>query len=158
MTSTTEARVDAKDQIHKLMDSWAEAVRSKDIDAAMAPYYDGVVAFDLIEPLQYQGAATVRKRLEEWFSQFEGNIGCELQAMHIVAGGDTAFCYGLNRVSGTTVKGDEIDMWWRSTLCWQNIDGDWTITHEHSSVPFDMKTGQASMELTPEYLAEQGGS
>jgi hypothetical protein len=29
------------------------------------------------------------------------------------------------------------------------IDGRWMVTHEHVSVPFDMKSGQALMDLKP---------
>lgn len=139
------------------MDIWAEAVRAKNLDAAMAPYAEDLIAFDLIEPLQYRGSGTVRKRLEEWCAQFDGNIGFEIRDLKITAGEDVAFCHALNRVSATLTNGELIDMWWRSTICWQLTDGDWTITHEHSSVPFNMKTGEASMDLAPEYLPEQGG-
>ena len=30
------------------------------------------------------------------------------------------------------------DLWFRATLGFRKIDGEWTITHEHSSVPFYM--------------------
>jgi ketosteroid isomerase-like protein len=39
-------------------------------------------------------------------------------------------------------------MWLRSTMGLRKIDGTWTITHEHTSVPFDA-TGAADMTAQP---------
>ena len=55
----------------------------------------------------------------------------------------------LYRVSGTLASGDELGMWNRATFCFRKIDGEWRITHEHDSVPFDPETGQASTTLEP---------
>jgi ketosteroid isomerase-like protein len=40
-------------------------------------------------------------------------------------------------------------MWWRATVCYRKLDGQWMITHEHASVPFDAQSGQASLALEP---------
>jgi len=40
-------------------------------------------------------------------------------------------------------------MSWRATLCRRRIDGKWMVTHGHSSVPFDMESGKASLDLKP---------
>ena len=40
-------------------------------------------------------------------------------------------------------------MWWRSTICFRKIDGNWMITHEHNLVFFDPKGGKASLDLKP---------
>ena len=40
-------------------------------------------------------------------------------------------------------------MWWRATQGFRRIDGRWQIVHEHSSVPFDMKSGKVSFDLKP---------
>jgi ketosteroid isomerase-like protein len=40
-------------------------------------------------------------------------------------------------------------MWQRSTVCLRKIDGEWTVTHQHSSVPFDGQSGRASLDLKP---------
>jgi len=36
-------------------------------------------------------------------------------------------------------------MWWRATVCYRKMDGEWKITHEHNSVSFDVKSGKASL-------------
>ena len=65
------------------------------------------------------------------------------------AGEDAAFSHSLNHVSATTKDGRELDMFWRATMCFRNAGGRWTVTHEHSSVPFDMASGKALLDLKP---------
>ena len=60
-----------------------------------------------------------------------------------------AFGHYLYRVTGTTREGGEVDMWVRATLGLRRIDGEWRITHEHHSVPFDAETGGAALDLEP---------
>jgi ketosteroid isomerase-like protein len=40
-------------------------------------------------------------------------------------------------------------MYWRATLCLRKIDGEWLVVHTHTSVPFDMQTGEAQIDLEP---------
>jgi ketosteroid isomerase-like protein len=37
----------------------------------------------------------------------------------------------------------------RKTVCFCKIDGRWKVTHEHISLPFDMETFKASVDLKP---------
>ena len=67
----------------------------------------------------------------------------------IAAGDDVAFAYGLSHVSATKADGGSLDMWWRATLCFRRIEGEWMAVHEHNSVPFNMENGQASLDLEP---------
>ena len=40
-------------------------------------------------------------------------------------------------------------MWLRTTTCYRKVGGEWLVTHEHNSVPFDVETGKASLALQP---------
>jgi uncharacterized protein (TIGR02246 family) len=142
-TTTDEA------QIRKLIDDQAKAVRARDVDGSVSNYAAGIVSFDVVDALQKTGLDACRKRAEEWFSSFQGPIGYEIHELSITTGDDVAVCHSLNRVKGTKKAGGELDMWWRSTLCCCKIDGKWMITHEHNSVPFDPKSGKASLDLKP---------
>jgi ketosteroid isomerase-like protein len=65
-------------------------------------------------------------------------------------GRGVGFCHSLNRLSGTKTDGEEIDMWLRATVCFRKIDGKWTITHKHESVPFYMDgSNKAAVDLKP---------
>ena len=67
----------------------------------------------------------------------------------ITAGDDVAFAHYLYRVTGTMTNGTALDMWLRTSMGLRKIDGAWTITHEHTSVPFDTESGRAALDLTP---------
>jgi ketosteroid isomerase-like protein len=119
------------------------------VEALIACYAPAVEAYDLIKPLRYQGAAEVGKRVADWFASFQGVIEYEVRDLEVTAGEEAAFGYSLNHVVGTTVQGQPIDMWWRATICCAKIDRRWLISHEHSSVPFDMETLKAALDLKP---------
>jgi ketosteroid isomerase-like protein len=136
-------------KIHELITNRVRAVCAKDIDAAVAACAPDVLLFDVINPLQYCGHGTARKRAAEWFASFKGPLGYELRDLTIDAGDDTAFSRSLNRVTATKLDGTNLDMWWRSTVCYRKIEDRWVVTHEHNSVPFDATNGQAALTLKP---------
>lgn len=76
-------------------------------------------------------------------------VDLDVRDLRITAGNEVAFCHSLNHVRGMKKDGQSIDMWWRATVCFHKLDGQWTVTHEHNSVPFDMRSGKASLGLKP---------
>jgi uncharacterized protein (TIGR02246 family) len=148
MITATNPALDQK-QILSLMDLWADAVRSRNIGGRMSNYAPNVQLFDVVEPLEYFGSDAVRKRAAEWFSSFDGPLEFEMHDLRISSDGDVAFSHSLNHVTGTKTDGQKLDMWWRATLCLRKMDDQWMVTHEHNSVPFDVETGKALLDLKP---------
>jgi ketosteroid isomerase-like protein len=136
-------------EVHALFDDRLKAVRMKDVDKLMSGYAPDVLSFDVVDPLQYAGSDGIRARMEEWFSSFEGPISLENLNLTIAAGEDVAFCHSLSHVNAITTGGGHLEMWWRETVCYRRIDSKWMITHQHSSVPFNVKSGKASLDLKP---------
>ena len=149
MTTAKGKAIIDEARIRKLINDRAKAVRAKDINGSVTSYAQDIVSFDVVNPLQKIGLDACRQRAEAWFSSFEGPIGYEICDLSITTGDDVAFCHSLNHVNGTKTDGGQIDMWWRSTLCCHKIEGQWMVTHEHSSVPFDVESGKASLDLKP---------
>jgi uncharacterized protein (TIGR02246 family) len=147
MTTPDSRAVDAN-EIRALMDDRVKAVRSKDVNGAMSSIAPDILSFDVVNPLQRFGSDALT-RAEEWFSSFQGPIGYEIRDLSITASDDVAFAHGLSHVSGTKTGGGQLDMWWRTTLGFRKLDGKWLVTHEHNSVPFDVKSGKASLDLKP---------
>lgn len=142
-TATDEA------QLRALIDARVNAVRAKDIDGLMSNHAPDVMMFDVLNPLRYTGAETVRERAAEWFSWYQGPIGYEIRDLEITTGETVAFCHYLYRVSGTMTNERKVDMWVRATIGFHKLDGKWMATHEHNSVPFDAESGKASVNLKP---------
>ncbi len=136
-------------QIRGLIENRIKAVRTKNIEGATLSYAPNVLSFDVVNPLRYFGAEAIRKRLGEWFSSFQGGIGLKIRDLSITVGDSVAFSFCLSHVSATTTGGGNLDMWWRETVCYHKVKGEWLITHQHSSVPFDVESGKASLDLKP---------
>jgi ketosteroid isomerase-like protein len=73
-------------QIRGLIENKIKAVRAKDVDGATSCYAPDVLSFDVVNPMRYVGAGAIRKRLEEWFSSFQGSIGLEIRDLSIHCG------------------------------------------------------------------------
>ena len=141
--TTDEARIRA------LIDRRVKAVCDKNADEAISSTAPNIVLFDVVNPFQQMGSVASRQRAEEWFSSFAGPIGYEIADLSITAGDNVAFSHGLSHVSATKTDGGELDMWWRTTLCFGKIDEKWVVTHEHNSVPFDVESGKAVLDFKP---------
>ncbi|MGF1676709.1 MAG: YybH family protein [Rivularia sp. (in: cyanobacteria)] len=136
-------------EIRQMIDNWVESVRAKDIDGLMSHYVDDSVLFDIMPPLKHQGTSAYRQLWQQCFPYFQGDINYEIRDFNITVSSDIAFSHSLNRMSGTTTNGEEIDNWMRVTVCYQKIDGKWMIVHEHVSVPIDMENSKALFDLKP---------
>ena len=69
--------------------------------------------------------------------------------MSIWASGNIACASMLIRASGTLKNGREVGYWVRATDCCKRSDHRLLITHEHVSLPVDLQTGLAAMDLAP---------
>ena len=144
------SRVANEARIRERLEDWAKAVSAKDIERVISHYAPDILLFDLAPPLQYRGADSCRKNWAEWFSTFQGQVGYEIRELSIASGDDLAFCHSLNRIYGTRTDGKQTDVWVRATVGFRKVDGSWTITHEHYSVPFYMEPPhKASIDLKP---------
>jgi uncharacterized protein (TIGR02246 family) len=148
MTTETNKATDEA-QIRQLVDNWVKTVSAKDINKLMSYYAEDILLFDIMPPLEHRGASAYRKNWEECFPYFQGPIGYEIRDLNITTDSEVAFSHSLNRISGTTTDGEEIDNWLRVTVCYRKIDGKWMVTHEHVSVPIDMQTNKALFDLKP---------
>jgi uncharacterized protein (TIGR02246 family) len=136
-------------EIRALMEERVEAIRDKNVEKLMAGYASDVLSFDVVDPLRYIGSDGIRARMEEWFASFQGTIGIDSRGLTIAADENVAFCHSLSHVDATTKVGGHLEMWWRETVCFRKIEGKWLITHQHSSVPFNVESGKASLDLKP---------
>jgi ketosteroid isomerase-like protein len=134
----------AQESIRSRIDTLAQAIREKNVDALMAHYAPEVVTFDLQPPLHVEGVTAYKKNFERWFAIIRGPIGYEVRDLHIVASDDTGFCHSLCQVTSERLNGERADYWVRVSSGLVKINGEWLITHEHISMPIDMKTMRAA--------------
>lgn len=135
--------------IRELIEGFVKAIRAKDIAGVMAVFAPEVVSFDLGAPLQHGGGDTFTKRWQELFESYQDAIDYQVRELRIAAGDELAFSHSLNRVRGTLQNGRNSDRWLRWTACYRKSKGKWLIAHEHVSVPVDVKSGKAALDLKP---------
>lgn len=146
--TTTNSRKDV-DQIKAKYADWKRAFEARDLNGVMALYAPDVVAYDVVPPLQFDGANEYRKDYSSVFAQFKGPLKVTVPNIHIEQSGDVAFAFGLERLRGTLTDGTPVDMWVRFSDGWKRRNGQWRVEQEHVSVPADLATGKARLDLTP---------
>ncbi len=136
----------ARQAIQAKLQQWTAAVRANDLDQIMAGYAPDVVAFDAIQTLRFQGVKAYR---EHWKFCLDmcGGMVFRVDELDIQASGDLAVAHALIHCGA----GDESQSGYsRMTASYRLIDGQWLVTHEHFSLPFDMQTGRVLCDLKPE--------
>jgi PhnB protein len=135
-------------QIRNLIDDWAAGLRTKDATRVKRHGTKDMVHFSLAPPLIADESGAYG--LEAWFDTWQGPLGYELRDLEIVTGDGVAFSHSLNHLTGTKKSGETSDVWFRSTLGFRKVNGEWKIAHEHESVPFLMDgSDKAALDLKP---------
>jgi ketosteroid isomerase-like protein len=149
--TTTHQPSPQETQILTLRDKLTQALRQKDATAFAALYAPQTVMFVLSPPLQFKTGANApgQTGIEAWFAGFEGPLHYQVQDLEITAGEQVAYCHSLNQLKAKRNNGEPVEMWFRETLCFRTIEGQWKVTHQHQSVPFYMDTLQAALDLKP---------
>lgn len=149
---TIHAQPPAGDEagVRRWLDAWTKAFEARDVNATMALYSPEVLAYDVVPPLQYVGGDAYRKDWETFYSGFKGPLHTQFRDVHILVSGDLAVIEGLEEISGTQASsGQPISMWIRATTALRKVNGRWLDVHDHVSVPIDMDSGKAVMDLKP---------
>ncbi|MDX8037394.1 nuclear transport factor 2 family protein [Lentzea sp. BCCO 10_0856] len=126
-----------------------EGIRAKDLDGLRRLYADDVVSFDVEPPLQHVGIDAKLKNWANAFAFFQ-DVNYEVRDLALTVDERVAFGHCFGRLSGTARNGVAVGgMWVRATFCFRKIDGEWLITHDQVSVPFDIVSGKGVADLEP---------
>ena len=136
-------------QIRQRIDRLVEAIRAMDVEGVKPFYAPDIVSFDVQPPLQHVGAEAKWRNWVDVFTVYQRPLGYEIRDLTITLGGEVAFAHSLNRLSGTLKNGNSGGFWVRATCCFRKIDGNWLIAHDHVSVPLDVESGRALLNLQP---------
>lgn len=141
----THDEADIRQRIDRLVD----AIRAMDLAGVKSIYAPDIVSFDIVPPLQHLGAQAQWKNWEDVFTAYQRPLGYEVRDLTITMGNDVAFGHSFNRISGILKSGARSEFWLRWTTCFRKIDGTWLIAHHHVSVPINVGSGRALLNLEP---------
>ncbi len=156
MTSTTTTTT-SEAQVRALLAQHVDAHARRDPAGILAVFAPGAARFDLAPPLQ-QGPGTVVGDVDgvsAWLATFDGPVVIEHHDLVVRVDGDLAFAHALTRMAATPAGESEgFSFWLRSTYGLRRLGGEWSIVHEHQSVPFHMDGSfRAAVDLEPHGLS-----
>jgi ketosteroid isomerase-like protein len=133
--SMTNTKTQDEKAIQELLENWATAVRNRDIERILAHHSPEMLMFDVPLPLASKGINAYRKTWDLFFSWSDDPVVFDFNEMNITAGSDVAFVSALMRCAGTEKNGERINLDFRLTVGLRKLQGEWTIMHEHHSIP-----------------------
>jgi uncharacterized protein (TIGR02246 family) len=128
-------RSDDEAAVRDVIEAWAASVRRKDYEGVLRNHSPDLVMFDVPPPFQSKGLEAYQASWDLFFSWSSDPIPFEVQEMNITAGADVAFVVATMRCAAPGADGKPTGLDFRLTVGLRKIDGQWTITHEHHSVP-----------------------
>ncbi|HEY3813817.1 MAG TPA: SgcJ/EcaC family oxidoreductase [Caulobacteraceae bacterium] len=121
--------------IRSLVETWAAAVRRRDLEAVMRHHTPDLLMFDVPPPFESRGLEAYRESWKVFYHWARDPVRFDIRSMDVVAGADVAVVMCAMQCAGTETSGKDIDLDFRLTLGLRKIDGQWAIFHEHHSIP-----------------------
>ena len=129
--STTDA------EIRQVIELYAEAFRSLDVDQIVALYAEDVLVFDLLGGFGLRGLPAWRAMLESVAHDMHEGV-CNITDLEVLASEDLAVASAIIYYGDRTEEGVE-GIHNRATFVLRPMEGTWKIIHEHTSVALDDK-------------------
>ena len=121
-------------EIRTLIETWAAAVHSGDLDTVLADHAEDIVMFDVPPP--HDGVRGIAAYRDTWPGFFEWQASgalFEIVELDVTAGVDVAFAWALLRCSTPEHLRQHPEQRLRLTLGLRRVDGRWLVSHEHHS-------------------------
>jgi uncharacterized protein (TIGR02246 family) len=121
--------------VRAVIQNWAAAVRRKDMAEVLRNHSHDMLMFDVPPPLFTKGVEGYRSTWDLFYGSSPNPIVFDIDEMDVTAGSDVAFAAALMHCM--VIEGgkpaERLDF--RLTIGLRKIAGQWTITHEHHSIP-----------------------
>jgi uncharacterized protein (TIGR02246 family) len=125
---------DEQNQIRTLIERWAAAVHSGDMNAVLADHAEDIVMFDVPPP--HEGVRGIDAYRETWPPFFEWQAqgaSFEIVSLDVTAGEDVAYAHALLRCGTRAQLTEKPETRLRLTLGLRKEHGRWVVAHEHHS-------------------------
>ncbi|MHC1561109.1 YybH family protein [Actinomycetospora sp. C-140] len=125
---------DHEDAIRTLIERWARAVHTGDLDTVVADHAGDIVMFDVPPP--HDGVRGIGAYAATWppFFDFQASGACfEILELDVTAGDDVAFAHALLRCDTPDELAAHPERRLRLTLGLRREGERWVVAHEHHS-------------------------
>ena len=130
ITSSRENEAD----IRAIIENWAKAVRNKDIESILAHHSEDIVMYDVPKPFQSVGIDAYRKTWDTFYAYTKLGV-FDIQELKVIADENVAFCFGRMKCADKSNSVEYVDLNFRLTVGLKKINNQWTVVHEHHSIP-----------------------
>ena len=122
--------------IRGLIQRWAEAVHTGNLDGVLADHADDIVMFDVPPPEDgVRGIQAYRQTWPPFFEWQRQGASFEIVSLTVTAGAEVAFAHALVRCgTAEEFKQDPANRL-RLTIGLRKVGGRWVVAHEHHSFP-----------------------
>ncbi len=124
------------EQIRTLIERWAAAVHSGDLEGVAADHAGDIVMFDVPPP--HDGVRGIDAYRETWppfFAWQARGASFEIVSLDVTAGDDVAYAHALLRCGMPQELAEDPANRLRLTLGLRKEHGRWVVAHEHHSFP-----------------------
>ena len=130
ITSSRENEAD----IRAIIENWAKAVRNKNIESILAHHSEDIVMYDVPKPFQSVGIDAYRKTWDTFYAYTKLGV-FDIQELRVIADENVAFCFGRMKCADKSNSVEYVDLNFRLTVGLKKINNQWTVVHEHHSIP-----------------------
>jgi len=125
-------------QIRSLIERWAIAVHTGDMEGVLAGHADDIVMFDVPPPQDgVRGIEAYRDTWPPFFEWQARGASFEIVELEVTAGAEVAYAYALLRCGQPEELAEHPEKRLRLTLGLRKEAGRWVVAHEHHSFPLD---------------------
>jgi uncharacterized protein (TIGR02246 family) len=125
---------DDEQKIRTMIERWAAAAHTGDLETVLADHAPDIVMFDVPPP--QQGVRGIDAYRDTWPGFFEwqaSGASFELESLEVTAGVDVGFAFALLRCGMPADFVRDPDHRLRLTIGIRKVDDRWVVTHEHHS-------------------------
>ena len=133
--SANNSRTTDEAAIRDVVENWAKAVRTRNLDGILANHSPDILMFDVPPPMQSKGMEAYKRTWERFFSWSRDSGVFDINKMDITAGNDVAFVIALMRCAGVKANAEREELEFRLTIGLRKIGSQWIVIHEHHSIP-----------------------
>jgi uncharacterized protein (TIGR02246 family) len=127
---------DDERQIRTLIEEWATAVHSGDIERVLADHASDIVMFDVPPPKDgVRGIDAYRATWPPFFEFQRQGASFEIVSLDVTAGQEVAFAHALLRCGTPEELAEDPENRLRLTIGLRKQEGRWVVAHEHHSYP-----------------------
>lgn len=120
--------------VRQLIERWAAAVHTGDLDTVLDRHDADIVMFDVPPPEDgVRGLDAYRATWPGFFEWQRQGASFEITSLEVTEGADVAFAHALLRCGTPDELADRPDRRLRLTIGLRRKDDGWTVCHEHHS-------------------------